>query len=50
MTSWLQEYGKVPEYLEWRQEEMTAAQAEYDRYIEESIRRGQMEQVMEEER
>ena len=45
-----QDYGKVPGYLERRREEMEAAQAEYDRYIEESIRRGQMEQIAGDER
>jgi hypothetical protein len=44
------DYGKVPGFLERRREDMTAAQAEYDCYIEESLRRGQMEQVTEEER
>lgn len=46
----IQDYGQVPGYLEQRREEMQAAQAEYDRYIEESMRRGQMEQVSNEER
>ena len=40
----------MPGYLERRQEEMAAAQADYDRYVEESIRGGQMEQVKQEER
>ena len=40
----------MPGFLERRREDMTAAQAEYDCYIEESLRRGQMEQVTEEER
>lgn len=44
------DYGKVPVYLERRSEEMAAAQAEYDRFVEESLRRGQMEEISEEER
>ena len=40
----------MPGYLERRAEEMEAAQAAYDRYVEESLRRGQMEQVASDER
>ncbi|XP_064401854.1 enkurin-like [Halichondria panicea] len=39
------EYGKVPGYLEQRRREMEAAQADYDAYVVESLREGQMEQV-----
>ena len=46
----IQEYGKVPSYLEQRRLEMEAAQAEYDQYVVESMRRGQMAQVGEGER
>ena len=53
-TDWpcvcLQEYGQVPAYLEQRKKEMEEAQAEYDRYVEESMQRGQMELVTSEER
>ena len=40
-----QDYGQVPQYLELRKEEMAAAQKEYEEYIAESMRRGQMDQV-----
>lgn len=45
-----QEYGKVPSYLEQRKKEMGEAQEEYDRYVAESLQRGQMEKVQQEER
>ena len=45
-----QEYGKVPSYLEQRKREMAEAQEEYDRYVAESLQRGQMEKVQQEER
>ena len=45
-----QEYGKVPGYLERRKQEIAEAQADYDRYVEESLHKGQMEQVSQEER
>lgn len=45
-----QDYGRSPPYLERRKKEMAEAQAEYDRYVEESMRQGQMEQVSEQER
>ena len=45
-----QEYGKVPGYLERRREETEAAQVEYDHYVEQSVRRGQMDQVSRQER
>ncbi len=41
----LQEYGKVPVYLEERRKEMEEAQVEYDAYVVESLRRGQMDTV-----
>ena len=40
----------MPGYLEKRRKEMEEAQAEYDQYVVESIRRGQMAQVQEMER
>ena len=45
-----QDYGQVPQYLERRKEEMTTAQQEYEEYIAESMRRGQMDQVERDER
>ncbi len=45
-----QDYGQSPPYLERRKKEMAEAQAEYDRYVEESMRQGQMEQVPGQER
>ena len=50
LLSLSQEYGKVPGYLEQRKQEMEAAQTEYDQYVEESLRRGRMEQVSHRER
>lgn len=44
------EYGQVPAYLHQRRREMEEAQREYDRYIDESMRRGQMEQISSDER
>lgn len=40
----------MPGYLEKRRKEMEEAQTEYDQYVLESIRRGQMAQVQEMER
>ena len=40
-----QDYGQVPQYLERRKEEMSVAQREYEEYIQESMRRGQMDQI-----
>lgn len=40
-----QDYGKVPAYLEQHRREMAEAQEQYDRYVQESLRRGQMQQV-----
>ena len=45
-----QDYGQVPHYLKQRKHEMAEAQAEYDRYVQESMRRGEMQQVTNEER
>lgn len=45
-----QDYGQVPPYLEQRKQEMEEAQAMYDHYIKESLQRGQVQQVAEEER
>ena len=45
-----QDYGHVPGYLEQRRREVEAAQAQYDHYIDQSMRRGQMEQVSQDER
>jgi len=39
------DYGKVPAYLEQHRREMAEAQEQYDRYVQESLRRGQMQQV-----
>lgn len=44
------DYGQVPPYLEQRKQEMEEAQAMYDHYIKESLQRGQVQQVAEEER
>jgi len=44
------EYGKVPEYLITRQEEIKQAQQEYDNYVAEMYKRGAMQQLSEEER
>lgn len=46
----MQDYGKVPGYLERRCKEMEESQAEYDQYVVESIRKGQMAQVGDTER
>ena len=35
----------MPQYLEHRKEEMSVAQREYEEYIQESMRRGQMDQI-----
>ncbi len=35
----------MPGYLEQRRQEMEAAQADYDAYVVQSLRQGQMEQV-----
>jgi len=44
------EFGKTPEYLTRRKEEMTVAQQEYDAYLAEHFRRGAMKQLSEGER
>lgn len=46
----MQSFGKVPEYLTHRKEEMQAAQEAYDRYVAESFQQGSMHQLGEEER
>ena len=46
----MQSFGKVPEYLTHRKEEMRAAQEAYDRYVAESFQQGSMHQLGEEER
>jgi len=46
----LQEYGKVPKYIQQRQREVAKAQAEYDRYIEETMRQGALLRVSNDER
>lgn len=40
----------MPQYVEQRCREMAEAQAEYDRYVRESLKQGQMQQVSQEER
>ena len=40
----------LPGYLVQRNEEMKRAQEEYDEFVREHMRRGQMEQLSEEER
>ena len=40
-----QDYGHVPSYLEQRRQEMAEAQADYDRYVQESLKRGEMDRV-----
>ena len=44
------DYGKVPEYLQKRNEEVKRAQEEYDAYIRERMRQGAMKQLTDEER
>lgn len=44
------DYGKTPSYLVQHKKEMTQAQEEYDQYVTESLRQGQMEQVAEMQR
>ena len=45
-----QEYGEVPVYLKQREQEMAEAQAEYDRYVKESLEREAMAQLNESKR
>lgn len=45
-----QDYGQTPKYLKQLQEEMLQAQKEYDQYVSESLRQGQMQQVEETQR
>ena len=47
---WLQDFGKTPEYLSRRKDEMRKAQEEYDAYVAEHFRRGAMRKLTEEER
>ncbi|KAF7708989.1 hypothetical protein HF521_018046 [Silurus meridionalis] len=44
------DYGKVPEYLKQRQEELRRAQEEYDRYVKKKRKEEAMMQLSEEER
>lgn len=44
------DYGQTPHYLQLHNREMMDAQEQYDHYVAESLRRGQMEKVQEEER
>lgn len=44
------EYGKVPNYIQQRQKEVAKAQAEYDKYIEETMRQGALLRISNEER
>lgn len=44
------DYGQTPRYLQQHIKEMGDAQEQYDHYVAESLRRGQMEQVQEEQR
>ena len=44
------DYGKTPVYLQRRQEEVERAQQEYNEYIKDSMKRGAMQQLSEEER
>ncbi len=46
----MQDYGRTPGYLEQHKKEMKEAQEEYDRYVTESLRQGQMGQVQEAQR
>ncbi len=46
----MQDYGQTPQYLEEHKKEMAQAQDEYDHYVAESLRKGQMEQVRERQR
>lgn len=46
----VQNFGKVPEYLTRRKQEMEDAQQAYDRYVAESFRQGSMHQLAEAER
>ena len=45
-----EDYGKVPDYLQKRNEEVKRAQEEYDAYIRERMRQGAMKQLTDEER
>lgn len=44
------DFGKTPEYLEKRKQEIEQAQKEYDAYIRERFRQGAMKQLNESER
>ena len=43
-------YGKTPHYLSRRKEEVAAAQAEYDEYVRDSMKRGAMKELSVNER
>ena len=43
--SHVKEYGEVPAYLKQREQEMTEAQAEYDRLVKESLEKEAMAQL-----
>ncbi|KAK2105229.1 hypothetical protein P7K49_014743 [Saguinus oedipus] len=45
-----QDYGVTPEYICKRNEEMKKAQEEYDRYIQENLKKAAMKRVSDEER
>lgn len=45
-----QDFGKTPQYIERRKEEMQRAQDEYDAYIADHFRRGAMQSLREEDR
>uniref|UniRef100_A0AAY5L2G7 Enkurin domain-containing protein n=1 Tax=Esox lucius TaxID=8010 RepID=A0AAY5L2G7_ESOLU len=44
------DFGKTPEYLQQRAEEVRRAQEEYDKYIKEHMKQGAMKQLSEDER
>jgi hypothetical protein len=44
------DFGKIPDYLEKRKQEIEQAQIEYDAYIRERFRQGAMKQLSEHER
>ena len=45
-----QDFGKVPDYLTQRKQEMEEAQEAYDRYVQQSFERGAMGVLSEDER
>ncbi|XP_065896470.1 enkurin-like [Dysidea avara] len=44
------DYGILPDYIQQRQKEVAQAQAEYDKYIEETMRQGALLKVSDDER